>query len=684
MLLRYILLLVLCYGTAAVQAQNEKTHWYFGRGAALSFEDGDPKVLSDNPLTDYTIASACMSDATTGDLLFYTNGVELRDGKHQVVKDNFKTYSTNVFELMVLEHPFIDGSYYLVVIKSPTSPVLEYYTVEVRPTGEVSVSERPVEVARGDYTGLSAVKNCRTGGYWLITYNTGTDQLLSFDVGVSIASVPVVSDANMAISQVGCITSNYTGELVAISEFAADFNQAQVYTYHVNKECGTFIMDQELNFDGAEYAYGLSFSENSQYLYATYSVGESDLVQFDLATGQPTLIMHSDFNYNELQMGPDGRIYISTHQGGIPGPRIDAINDPDKAGAACDYENNKLSLIDRNTSNFHFPNFLQDYSTETCERRKPSFEIENVCLGETIEVQKKTDFELPDSFYWVVAQDTFWQLTPRVGVQDLGDVAFSFVYLLCNDKEVIEYLVKVGEVRKLDLGSDTSICQGSSLQLDAGIGDDASYLWRHNASVDSTVTVSQPGQYWVQAGINGCYAQDSITIAFKSSVWVDLGGEHFLCEDDNDLVLLDAGKNFSTYQWLPTGDTTQWIQVAKVDTYYVIVEDYRGCKGEDHAAVSRRCQPFLFFPTAFSPNADGLNDVFVPVGQDVLNLKLQVYNLWGELIFESNDLKQGWDGTFKGHESPVGQYLWTCTYAGYKGKIHQQRFYKTGYLVLLE
>lgn len=682
MVFRYALALLFCTSALSLSAQKEKTHWYFGIGAAISFEDGDPKVLDDNPQTDYTIASTCISDPKTGDLLFYMNGFELRDGNHKLVKDNFRDYTPNLLETIILEDPFIDGSYFLITMTYPGSSHLQYYTVNVGMDGEVRVSESPVNFAWGAFAGLSAVKNCRTGGYWLITYNVGTEQFMTFDVGFGISTTPVVSDAQMSIPRAGCITTNYTGEMVAISEL--DASSARVFTYHINKECGTLTFDQELNFPGGEYAHGLAFSENNKYLYATYSVGESDLVQFDLSDGSYNLIAHSNFNYNELQMGPDGRIYIATHEGGIPGPRIDAINAPDEAGASCLYEKGKLTLGDRRTTNFHLPNFLQDYSTETCERRKPDFEMDNVCFGETIEVNKKRDFDLPDSFFWVMGKDTLWEIEPNIEATELGEQQLSFVYLLCDEEERLEYTVEIGEVHAVDLGADTTICPGSSFELQAGVGKQASYLWRHDGSIDSTVTISEPGEYWVRVGSEGCYSKDSITIGLKSSVWLDLGGEYFLCEDENDLVKLDAGKGFATYEWLPTGDTTQWIHVAKIDSYYVIVEDFRGCKGEDGAAVSRRCKPFLFFPTAFSPNRDGLNEVFAPIGQDLTEYHLQVYNVWGELVFESTQLEEGWDGTFNGHESPVGQYLWICKYAGFKDKTYTKSYFKTGYLMLVE
>jgi gliding motility-associated-like protein len=70
-------------------------------------------------------------------------------------------------------------------------------------------------------------------------------------------------------------------------------------------------------------------------------------------------------------------------------------------------------------------------------------------------------------------------------------------------------------------------------------------------------------------------------------------------------------------------------------------------------------QPKLLVPNAFTPNGDGLNDVFLPKTLFISSFALTVYNSWGEAIFHSNDLSQGWDGKKGGQECPVGVYAYT-------------------------
>jgi gliding motility-associated-like protein len=78
--------------------------------------------------------------------------------------------------------------------------------------------------------------------------------------------------------------------------------------------------------------------------------------------------------------------------------------------------------------------------------------------------------------------------------------------------------------------------------------------------------------------------------------------------------------------------------------------------------VNKLCPNILFVPTAFSPNGDGLNDFFKPIGYDVADLRMNVYNRWGELLFETNDIDAGWDGSYKATACEVGTYVWWVSY----------------------
>ena len=91
--------------------------------------------------------------------------------------------------------------------------------------------------------------------------------------------------------------------------------------------------------------------------------------------------------------------------------------------------------------------------------------------------------------------------------------------------------------------------------------------------------------------------------------------------------------------------------------------DANGCEATLAVDVTERF-PRVHMPTAFSPNGDGENDQFIAVTDCALNYRMQVFNKWGSIIFVSNDVAVGWDGTFEGKEVPDGVYSYKINYSG--------------------
>jgi len=80
-------------------------------------------------------------------------------------------------------------------------------------------------------------------------------------------------------------------------------------------------------------------------------------------------------------------------------------------------------------------------------------------------------------------------------------------------------------------------------------------------------------------------------------------------------------------------------------------------------------QPFsLELPTAFTPNADGLNDTFGAVAKGVKTYKLVVYNRFGEVVFSSTDINHKWNGMVNGEKAPSGGYVYQVYAQGHEGR----------------
>ncbi len=126
----------------------------------------------------------------------------------------------------------------------------------------------------------------------------------------------------------------------------------------------------------------------------------------------------------------------------------------------------------------------------------------------------------------------------------------------------------------------------------------------------------------------------------------------------------------STFTWTESGIDTSF-----QDFYYRIAAVQ--ASGDSLISISNWElveQEFrIFYPTAFTPNADGLNDVFVGKGRFIKEYKMVVMNQWGEVIFESRDIDIGWDGTYKGNESPVGTYIYQVEAIDEKGHNFEEK-----------
>jgi gliding motility-associated-like protein len=169
--------------------------------------------------------------------------------------------------------------------------------------------------------------------------------------------------------------------------------------------------------------------------------------------------------------------------------------------------------------------------------------------------------------------------------------------------------------------------------------------------------VSTAGKYWVEVSNGICTSSDTIHVSVASQT-NNLGDDTTLCS--NQIVLPDAGIADS-YMW-STGATTQTINVATSGTYWVKTSN-GNCFTSDTINISffnlPACDCLLYMPGAFTPNNDGLNDIFKPAKRGGCEFqRFSVYNRWGKKVFETSDLSKGWDGRCTRTIQETGVFIW--------------------------
>lgn len=205
------------------------------------------------------------------------------------------------------------------------------------------------------------------------------------------------------------------------------------------------------------------------------------------------------------------------------------------------------------------------------------------------------------------------------------------------------------------------LCNNQDNVLDAGPGF-ITYRWQ-DGSAAGNFTVTQPGTYWVKVTDNHhCEAADTITvtgIAQPPSGFIDT--DTAICATTT--VLLQPDISFSSYVW-SNGSEQSFITVDKAGIYSLQVTDANGCKGEAVITVSiKDCINSIYFPSAFTPDANGKNDLFRPVvSGNLLKYYFAVYNRWGQCIFSSHNPADSWNGTYKQAIQQTGSYVWMCNY----------------------
>ena len=159
---------------------------------------------------------------------------------------------------------------------------------------------------------------------------------------------------------------------------------------------------------------------------------------------------------------------------------------------------------------------------------------------------------------------------------------------------------------------------------------------------------------------NNCVTSDTIHISVIPNPIVDLGNDFYLCEGQS--VILDAGANNDKYLWQDSS-SNQTLSVNTHGIYWVVVKNNTGCIGSDTVIVNINSDSTdIIIPNVFTPNNDGFNDNFEIKYKIVSEAEIKIFNRWGNLVFESNNLSDFWDGTFNNEICHDGVYFWLLKY----------------------
>ncbi|CAN5634620.1 hypothetical protein BH11BAC2_BH11BAC2_14330 [soil metagenome] len=235
-------------------------------------------------------------------------------------------------------------------------------------------------------------------------------------------------------------------------------------------------------------------------------------------------------------------------------------------------------------------------------------------------------------------------------------------------------------LKNCSLGPDTILCEASSLILTNHTVDVFDkYLWS-TGETTSSIEINTPGKYWLQVNDN-CEQNvlvDTIEIVWSKVIAPDLGSDLFLC-DNESIVLKSTPCDSCNYLW-SNGSIADAIEVEAAGIYWLKITNNDGCSVTDSVLLQRsKCECDVYLPNAFTPNEDGLNENFQPFSYcDFNNYQFKIYNRWGQKVFDSGAVGEGWNGQLDDRPAPEGVYVYSLNYTpllkGRKGK----EVFKTG------
>ena len=202
------------------------------------------------------------------------------------------------------------------------------------------------------------------------------------------------------------------------------------------------------------------------------------------------------------------------------------------------------------------------------------------------------------------------------------------------------------------IGGKLDFCEGQTANLNAG--NFVNFLWSTGETTQS-ITPSIANTYTVTiTDINGCTATNQANVIQNSVVAPSITGNLLVLPKNG--TVLDAGSGYIGYAW-SNGTLTQTNSVSEGGIYNVTVTDPNNCLSTNSVEVTKLN---VAIPNAFSPNGDGANDIFrlnFPP-EYVTAFELNIFDRWGQKLFTTTNLNEGWDGTNKNIDSPIDVYAY--------------------------
>ena len=290
-------------------------------------------------------------------------------------------------------------------------------------------------------------------------------------------------------------------------------------------------------------------------------------------------------------------------------------------------------------------------------------EVSEVDLGDDVSLCDESNYMI-SPFIFDFNVDIEWntgEMTEGIEVTETGEYWMEVSNACFAESDTI--LVTFGVTpMEFDLGENDTICSGENIFLEEDQGTEFQYSWQDN-STNTAILATESGSYELVISNDCGIVSDQIDILVlpTEEIEVSLDENYLLCDDMPleidlsgivaDFIEWNDGSNELFRILINPGNYEIKVENICADTLISFLFEQENCT-EDGA---------VFIPNSFTPNDDGINDLFqIFISENWLSpeVKVSIYNRWGEQLFYSENVDFSWDGTFKGRAVNAGVYAY--------------------------
>ena len=609
--------------------------WIFGKKARINFTQDPSSVVPTG--SEFAMPSGVSSISDDfGNLLLFSNGKTIWDKSYHVM-DNGNGLDGALLggqTSVIIPHPGNSKQYFVFTTNMYLTGILtkgiNYTTVDFTNNSSGSVVSKNNFLFNENSKTLCAIKHENNRDYWVIFHGFGPNKgnkYYSYLVDTSgVVTTPIesvvgfnqVGDLN---NQVGYMKASSNGERVAVT--IPEDGIVEVLDF--DRATGKLSNAITSSADSFYMPFGLEFSPNNSKLYVTTTplVGNttSFLYQFDIDNNQPfnnpIIINHFEYNATPLDSTMQG-LQLSV--------------------------DGKIYLTKMKQSGVELPNLGVIYNPDRdglgCNYNK----LEGISNNGLYLEGAGTQGGLPDF------------------MSDFLNIPHFYYLNQCQD-----------DTTKFEIRNKANIVPAWDFKDPSGTGFLADpmkpgYIFSDAGTYDVELTESYNGEDYV-------FIKEVLINPLPS---IEIGqGFDTLYILPNSSVRLDAGEGYDIYNWVPDVSTGQYMDVNEEGLYMVSVTDINCCTNSDTVYVK---YAKLTYPTAFKPSSsNSVNQTFTVIGNIIAISKYQfnIFNRWGQLIFESDDPTVGWDGTYEGSAAPNGTYVYSSVFTSFESGIQSSIDIKT-------